>query len=454
MKEILLNSFDTCAITHHAPGLWRHPQDRSHEFAQLDYWMDYARTLERGLFDGLFLADAIGYPDSYGGNADATLRHAALMPKADPSVLISGMASVTKHLGFGVTFNVFDEMPYAFARKISTLDHLTRGRIGWNVVTGYSDSAARGRGSDRLLPHDERYDVADEYMDVVYRLWETSWEKDALRFDRAAGVYADPARIHCIRHQGKYFRMEGIHMTHPSPQRTPLLYQAGTSGRGIEFAAKHAECVFISGPTRQSVAGMVKKLRSAMTTQGRRPEDIKIFVLLTVIAGETEAQAEEKHREYSKYVDREGALVLMSHWVGVDLSGLSMDEPIKYIKSNAVQSVLERFTVSSPDRVWTVGDVADFLGRDGGRPTVIGSPQTVASELEKWVDETDIDGFNLTWPVRPTSIEDFVELVVPELQTRKRYKTAYRPGTLREKLFGAGPLTGAGHPTYALRTQS
>lgn len=451
MKQILLNAFDTCAITHHAPGLWRHPKDHVLDFAKLGYWVEYAKLLERGLFDGMFLADGIGYPDNYGGGPEAAVRHAVLLPKGDPSMLISAMAAATKNLGFGVTFNVFDEAPYAFARKISTLDHLTEGRIGWNIVTGYSETAARGRGSDRLLPHDERYEVAEEYMDIVYRLWEASWEDGAVVMDRARSMYADPSKVHAIKHDGKYYKMEGIHMVHPSPQRTPLLYQAGTSPRGIKFAACHAECVFISGPNKRVVAGMVRKLRAAMSEYGRRPEDLKIFVLLTIIPGRTDVDADDKQQEYASYVDREAALVLMSHWVGVDLSGLSLDEPVKHIKSNAILSVLERFTTSDPDRVWTVGDTADFLGRKGGRPTVVGSPQTVVDELERWMDETDIDGFNLTFPVKSESLKDFVELIVPEMQNRKRYKTAYTPGTLREKLLGGSPLTAPGHPAAKLR---
>jgi len=451
MKQILLNAFDTCAITHHAPGLWRHPRDRAEDYADLDYWVEYARTLERGLFDGLFLADGLGYPDNFGGSSDEPVRRAALIPKADPSMIVSGMAAATRHLGFGVTFNVFDELPYAFARKISTLDHLTRGRIGWNIVTGYSERAVKARGGSGLLPHDERYALAEEYMEVVYRLWEQSWEDGAVIRDHASGSYADPSRVHCIRHQGRYFQTEGIHMVHPSPQRTPVLYQAGTSSKGVEFAARHAECVFISGPTRPVVASMVKKLRGAMAAQGRAPEDIRIFVLMTVVAAPTDAEADDKHAEYSRYVDRQAGLVLMSHWTGVDFSTLSLDEPVKHIRSNAIQSVLDRYTVNSPDRTWTVGDVADFLGRDGGRPTIVGSPARVADALEQWVDETGVDGFNLICPVKPESMVDFVDLVVPELQNRKRYKTGYAPGTLREKLFGQAARTPANHPSAGYR---
>jgi FMN-dependent oxidoreductase (nitrilotriacetate monooxygenase family) len=451
MKTIRLNAFDTCAVTHHAPGLWRHPRDRAQEYTSLRYWTDYAQLLERGLFDGLFLADTLGYPETYGASAAPSVQKGVAIPKNDPAPIVGAMAAVTRHLGFGVTFNIFDEMPYAFARKISTLDHLTEGRIGWNIVTGYSEAAAKNRKGGRLLDHDERYVAAAEYMDIVYRLWECSWEDGAALHDKASGVYADPARVRAIRRSGEYFHVDGIHMAEPSPQRTPVLYQAGASSKGVEFAARHAECVFVSAPTPASAGKMVKQLRQAALDAGRRPDDLCIFALMTVIPAATDAEAEDKHADYSRYVDREAGLILLSGWTGVDFAGLDLNEPIKAIKTNAIQSVLTRFTVAGSDRSWTVGEAADFLGRNGGRPTIVGSPSRVADELQRWMDEGDLDGFNLTCPVKPESMADFIELVVPELQSRGVYKTAYEEGTLRDKLFGGGARTAAGHPSAVLR---
>ncbi len=185
IKQIRLNAFAMNCVAHQSPGLWTHPRDRTAEYNRLPYWIDLAKTLERGRFDGLFLADVLGVYDVFGGSPDAALRNATQTPANDPLLLIPAMAAVTENLGFGVTSNLSYEPPYTFARRMSTLDHLTEGRIGWNVVTGYLDSAARGAGKDKQTAHDDRYDVADEYMEVVYKLWEGSWEDDAALRDRA-----------------------------------------------------------------------------------------------------------------------------------------------------------------------------------------------------------------------------------------------------------------------------
>src|SRR5689334_18215207 len=185
MKEIRLNAFEMNTVGHQSPGLWAHPRNRSARYTDLEYWTGLARTLERGRFDGIFLADVLGIYDVYGGSPDAALRHAVQVPVGDPMLLVPAMAQVTEHLGFGVTSTLSYEPPYPFARRMSTLDHLTKGRAGWNIVTGYLDSAARGAGKDRQAGHDDRYDVADEYMDVVYKLWESSWEDDAAVRDAA-----------------------------------------------------------------------------------------------------------------------------------------------------------------------------------------------------------------------------------------------------------------------------
>ena len=208
------------------------------------------------------------------------------------------MAAVTENLGFGVTCNLSYEPPYPFARRMSTLDHLTEGRIGWNVVTGYLDSAARGAGKDKQTAHDDRYDVADEYMEVVYKLWEGSWEDDAALRDRARGIFADPAKVHRVHHEGNNYRLDAIHLSEPSPQRTPVLYQAGTSPRGRQFAAQHAECVFMSGPSAKVIAPRVAAIRALAAEAGRNPAEILMFSMMTMILGRTEAEAKAKYADY------------------------------------------------------------------------------------------------------------------------------------------------------------
>src|SRR5436305_1567206 len=290
MKEIRLNAFEMNCVGHQSPGLWAHPRDRSANYTDLEYWTGLAKTLERGKFDGIFLADVLGIYDVYGGSPDASLRHAVQVPVNDPVLLIPAMAQVTEHLGFGVTSTLSYEPPYPFARRMSTLDHLTKGRAGWNIVTGYLDSAAAGMGLAAQPRHEQRYEIAEEYMELVYRLWEGSWEDGAVKRDRKGRVFADPAKIHRIRHQGRFYRIDAIHLCEPSPQRTPVLYQAGASASGRAFAAKHAECVFLGG-SRRIVASSVADIRRRAALQGRNPAEILMFALISVIVAPTEAEA-------------------------------------------------------------------------------------------------------------------------------------------------------------------
>src|ERR1700726_80961 len=364
-KEIRLKAFAMNCVAHQSPGLWTHPRDRTAEYNRLPYWIDLAKTLERGRFDGLFLADVLGVYDVFGGSPDAAVRNATQTPANEPLMLIPAMAAVTENLGFGVTSNLSYEPPYPFARRMSPLDHLTEGRIGWNVVTGYLDSAARAAGKDKQTAHDHRYDIADEYMEVVYKLWEGSWEDDAVVRDRGKRIFARPDKVHKIHHHGENYRVDAIHLCEPSPQRTPVLYQAGASNRGCEFAARHAECVFLLGPSKQVVAPRVADIRQRAARYGRNPAEILIFTLMTVIVGRTEAEAKAKFKEYRSHISHAGALTLFSGWTGVDFSRFDLDDPIEYIKNDAINSAVEAFTIGDPNRVWTVREIAEFVGIGG-----------------------------------------------------------------------------------------
>jgi FMN-dependent oxidoreductase (nitrilotriacetate monooxygenase family) len=444
-KQIRFNAFQMQTVSHQSPGLWTHPRDNSHRYKDPDHWAELARLLEAGRFDAIFLADVLGVYDVYQGSADAALRHGVQAPLNDPLALVPLMAQATTHLGFGVTCALTYEHPYTFARRISTLDHLTRGRIGWNIVTGYLDSAARNLGLDRQLSHDERYDLADEYMDVVYKLWEKSWDDDAVVNDKERGVYAEPSRVHPINHEGRYYKVPGFHLCEPSPQRTPLLYQAGTSTRGTAFAAKHAECTFVSGPSKQVVRKYVDDLRSAVRAAGRDGDDLKIYAQALIITAPAEAEARAKHEEYRRHVDIEAALALLSGWTGVDFGKFPLDATIEYIDSDAGRSALASFSQADPNRKWTVREAAEFIGLGGRGPVLVGDPQQVANQLEAWQEETDIDGFNLAFAIAHESMRDVVELIVPELQRRGRYQVKYSEGTLRQKVFGQGPCLSALH---------
>ncbi|MCV7135106.1 LLM class flavin-dependent oxidoreductase [Mycobacterium hodleri] len=438
-RPIRFNAFDMNCVAHQSPGLWRHPQDRSSEYKDLSYWADLARLLERGRFDGLFIADVLGTYDVYGASDEAAIRQAAQVPVNDPLLLVSAMALVTEHLGFGITTGTGFEHPYPFARRVSTLDHLTKGRVGWNVVTGYLPSAARNMGQLDQPAHDARYDHADEYLEVLYKLWEGSWEDDAVIRDRERGVFTDPDKVHHIGHAGTHFTVPGIHLSEPSPQRTPVLFQAGASPRGVRFAAENAEAIFTAAPTKAILRETVTTIRRELELAGRDPYAAKIFNLSTVITAETDEEARAKHAEYLSYGDPEGALVFMSGWMGVNLASYGLDEPIGNVDSNAILSAVKAFQSADPDGgEWAVRDIADW-GKIGGiGPLIVGSGERVADVLQEWVAETDVDGFNLAYAITPGTFADFVDHVVPVLTARGAYQSEYAPGTLRNKLFGRG----------------
>jgi FMN-dependent oxidoreductase (nitrilotriacetate monooxygenase family) len=453
-REIRLNAFDMNCVGHQSPGLWQHPRDQSWKYKDLDYWVHLAKTLERGKFDGLFIADVLGVYDVLNGNVDAALRHSTQVPVNDPLQLVPTMAYVTEHLGFGLTASLSFEHPYTFARRISTLDHLTKGRVGWNIVTSYLNSGAQNIGQANQTKHDDRYDLAEEYLEVCYKLWEGSWEEDAVVRDRENGIFTHPEKVHPIRHVGKHFTVPGIHLSEPSPQRTPVLYQAGASSRGKDFAGAHAECIFVAAPSKPVLKRYVANVREAAEKAGRDPRKILAFNLQTVILGETDAEAKKKFDDYRKYVSYEGAQALISGWTGIDFGQFAPDEPLRHRYTNAVQSAVETFTTIDPDKVWTVREMADWVGIGGFGPVFVGSPSTVADLLQEWVEDTDVDGFNLAYAVTPESFEDAVDLLVPELQKRGVYKKDYAQGTLREKLFGEGPRLAAPHPGAAYRHQA
>ena len=446
-KQIIVNAFNMNCVGHINHGQWTHPRDRSQDYTRLDYWTDLAKTLERGLFDGLFLADILGTYDIYGGGVDVTLRESVQLPVNDPVLLVSAMAAVTKHLGFGVTVNVNQEAPYTFARRLSTLDHLTDGRIGWNIVTGYLDSAARAVGQDGQASHDLRYDQADEYLDVLYKLLEGSWDEDAVIRDRAARIYADPAKVRKVTHRGRFYNVEGWHLSEPSPQRVPVLFQAGTSGRGKLFAARHAECVFISAPEKELARKAARSIREAVAAAGRDPGDVRVIIGINVVTDRSAAAAREKLAEYKAHSSPEAGLVHFAASTGIDFSRYGLDERIPYGPTNSIQSA----TQLAESRGWTKRNLLDQLALGGRYPLAVGTPTEVADELEDWMREGEIDGFNLTRLATPETYEDFADLVVPELQSRGSFKTEYAPGTLRHKIFGQGDRLPARHAAHEFR---
>jgi len=423
-KKISFNAFEMNCIAHQSPGLWRHPQDRSVEYKDLEYWTDLAQILERGFFDGIFIADVLGIYDVYHQSAEHALTGAVQVPVNDPLQIVPAMAAVTKHLGFGVTTSISFEHPYPFARRISTLDHLTKGRVGWNIVTSYLESGSKNLGLKTQVNHDNRYDIADEYLEVLYKLWEGSWEEGSVLRDRESGIFADHKKVHPIQHEGKYFTVPGIHICEPSPQRTPVLYQAGASSRGQKFASQNAECVFIAAPSKIATKKVVQGIRQKLVQEGREPYSVKIYALLSIVTDETDAKAQAKFKEYQSYGSYDGALTLLSGWSGVDFSQYQPTDKVEYIQTNAIQSLLDSYVNADPQRVWTIEEIANWNSLGGNGPVLVGSAETVSDALEQWVEDTDVDVFNLAYILAHQTFADVVEFIVPELQKRGVYQTS------------------------------
>lgn len=439
-RTVRLNAFDMNCVAHQSPGLWRHPEDQSTRYKDLAYWTDLAQLLERGLLQGIFIADVLGTCDVYGASHDAALRQAAQTPVNDPLLLVSAMAHVTEHLGFGITTAIGFEHPYPFARRMSTLDRLTQGRIGWNVVTGYLPSGARNMGDHDQLAHDDRYDLADEYLEVLYKLWEAAGRTTPSCATPCAGSSPTRPRVYPIEHEGRHYKVPGIHLSEPSPQRSPVIYQAGASPRGRTFAAANAEASFTAAPTKAVLKEAVADIRRRLEENGRDPYSARIYNLQTVINDATAEGARAKHDELQSYASDEGSLTFMSGWLGVDLSRYDLDDPIGEVESNAIHSAVAAFQQTSDDgREWTVRDIAAWGGIGGMGPRTVGSASEVADELQGWIEETDVDGFNLAYAITPGTFQDIVDHLVPERQRRGAYPTSYAPGTLREKLLGNGP---------------
>ena len=447
-KRIHLNAFSMNCVSHIQHGLWVRDDTRQRDYAGIEPWLELARLLEKGRFDALFLADVIGTYDLYRGGPETAIAEAVQIPANDPAPLIPAMAMATEHLGFAFTSSVLQVPPFTFARQISTLDHITGGRVAWNIVTSYLPNAGENLGFGGLPPHDERYARAEEYMEVAYKLWEGSWEEDAVLRDTRRGVYADPAKIHSIDHEGAHYTVKGPHLAEPSPQRTPLLFQAGSSERGREFAATHAECVFMFASMRslRASAGVVRDIRARAQRLGRKPDDILFFQGVTPVVGGTEAEAKAKAADYLAQSSVDGGLVHMSGSVGVDLGAIDLDAPLASLETDAIQGVVRGLIDSAPDKSLTFRDLV--RSRASGN-FLTGTPEQIADRFQTW-HEAGVDGFNIVYAVTPGTFADFIEGVVPELRRRGLVQADYAPGTLREKLFGRARLP-ARHPAAAYR---
>lgn len=445
-RPMLFSGFVMNTASHILHGLWRRPDAHQVDFNSLGFWIDLVRELERGLFDVIFFADVHGTYGKRGGRYAKHVESGLQIPSNDPSVLLSALACNTEHLGLAITSSIVQEHPFNFARKFSTLDHASRGRIAWNIVTNGLPNGARNFDLDDLTPHEERYAWAGEYMEVVYKLWEGSWEDDALLQDRVSGRHGDPDKVHRINHVGPRYRVEGPHQCAPSPQRTPLLFQAGASPTGMDFAATHAEAVFLIAPTpalaETSIAGITERMRAL----GRTREDIRFFQGLSFVIGSTEEEVARLDRELDEAIDMEAMVTHLGGVMDIELDSAPMDLPITDLETEGSQSLLDWVRLAVTDREPVVRDIGMLAARAS---RVSGTPESIADQLAAW-QAAGIDGVNVINATIPGSYTQFIDEVMPVLRARGMARESYEPGTLRHRIFGHDRLP-ASHPGAAWR---
>lgn len=435
-QQIVLGFFEWTQPT--MGGLWAHPDNQSHRLAEPSYWVELAQILERGAVDFLFLADSYGYTDVSGERPAIASTDALDLPRVDPGYVLAILSQSTTHLGFGMTGSTTFEPPFSLARRLGTLDHFTNGRMGWNVVTsGFAKSAADNFGQD-LTPHTQRYAAAEEHVTIVAKLLEDGWEDDAIVLDREDGVFADPAKIHRVTYDGAFYRTDGYGLTPPSIQRTPVLFQAGSSTDGRAFAAKYAEAIFLQGSTDEVLAEHILDIEAQAIAAGRAPGSIRYLVGLSIVIGETTEAARATHAEYVSYNSDEAVIAGFAQFTGIDLSRFDPETSMADVQTELGQSQLNRHFHGG--KIPTVRDIIEghriTMGARGLH--AIGTVEEVVDRMIHLVDTTGVDGFLIEPYLRPGTALELTEQIIPELRRRRRFRNEYGEGTLRERLFGPG----------------
>lgn len=436
-RRMLLSGFVIHCPAPHTQMSWIYPREKiRHQWHEPEYWKSIALTLERAKFDMMFFADQYGAYEVYKGSMESTIRYAAQFPVHDPVVLIPALSAVTERLGFAVTMSTTYYPPFLLTRMLSTLDHVTKGRIGWNIVTSFHGNEARNFGLAEVVPHDERYERAEEYMEVCHRLW-NSWDRDAVVMDMEHGIFADPAKVRKIDFAGRWFNCAGPATVIPSPQHHPVLIQAGASGRGRDFAAKHAECIFAVQLTTQAMRAFVDDVTLRAAKLGKSPADLKVVWGVIPIVARRKEEARAKQKEILDRIPIEAGLAVMSGHSGYDLSVLDLDRPLADLEVPGIQGVMDIFTKTA-GRKATLREAARQYGAGVAMPHIVGTPGEVADELERLLAEGGGDGFQFSPPYyAPDYFEDLATLLIPELQRRGLARTEYEGRTLRDHLTQA-----------------
>ncbi|MDC0400327.1 NtaA/DmoA family FMN-dependent monooxygenase [Alphaproteobacteria bacterium] len=432
-NKIHLAQFLVHGPTYHSLGMWRHPKTISSGFKwdKPELYQHIARVCERGLFDTVFFADLNYIADTYKGSMAPSLMHATQAPEHDPIPLLSFMAAATKKIGVASTFSVSHSHPFYAARLWATLDHLTNGRAGWNVVTSINSNQAANYGEERQSA-DNRYDKAHEFMEVCQKLW-NSWDVNAVKMDYEDGIFADPEKVNRIEHTGRFFKSRGPLNVTRSPQNGPAIFQAGTSPKGQDFAVKYADAIFAIQPRAEDAANYFNSIKSQMTNIGRDPDACKILFGMQPIIGSSETEAREKQEEHNELVPLEGGMAILSAHLDFDLSKIPADALMSERNEPELYRMRTRFHKVDGTPM-TVAETAARHGQSVSLPQFVGTPQGIADQMEAFINVAGGDGFMLTAIHSPGAIEEFVDLVVPELQKRGIYRKEYQGNTQREIL--------------------
>jgi len=422
-KQFHLNAF-LMGVGHHEAA-WRHPRTEAHRVLDVKHFQELAQIAERGKLDSVFFADGLAVGPRVEHNTQAIF---------EPVTLLSAMAVVTEHVGLIATASTGYNEPFNLARKFASLDHISGGRAGWNIVTSGGADEARNFGYDDTPDHAGRYDRAAEFVDVAVSLWD-SWEDDAIELDEESGRFADPAKVHTVDHDGARFTVRGPLNSPRSPQGRPVLVQAGSSESGKNFAARYAEAVFTAQRTLAEGQAFYRDLKARVVKAGRDPQSLKVLPGIVPFIGETEEEAKALEQEFTDLISPAYSLRQLSNMLGVDLTEHALDAalpplpPIEQIQGNKSRYQLVKDLAENEGL--TVRQLIGKLGGGRGHRTFAGTPEQIADELQLWFEQEAADGFNVMPPYLPGGLEDFTAKVVPILQERGLFRTEYTATTLR-----------------------
>jgi FMN-dependent oxidoreductase (nitrilotriacetate monooxygenase family) len=437
-RQLHLGGFQIASSVTHSNAAWRHPGSTGNYF-DAAYYHRVGQTLERGKFDMVFFADLLAMTTRFGGDPEEALRRGSQASATiDPTLVATSIAAVTQHLGVSVTKSTTFFDPYEIARSFATLDHLSGGRAGWNIVTSLNAAEAQNFGADAHVGHDSRYDRAQEFLEVTQKLW-SGWDADAIVADKASGIYIDPDKVRVTDHAGEYFRVKGPLNVPRSPQGRPVLIQAGASSRGKDFAAQWAEAIFEIDPTHEGRKAYYDDVKSRVANFGRDPEKVKILPAIMPFIGETESVALERQAFHNELADPIPGLITLSAHTDHDFSTHDLDQPLEDVKVPGSEGLFEVARRLSQRDSLTLRDIGKLYAQGVMLPQVAGTATQVADQLLEIFDAGECDGFMISAWHSPGAFDEFVDQVVPELQRRGVFRTEYTGSTLRDHL-GLDPV--------------